>query len=269
MMKKGIIFGALLLLSTSSIAGMTICNKYACQPSKKYDSAEILDALGQVFSGKQKELVLCEADPYTKTCLGDTPIVFSGQTNWMSVQFQIPFIRILQVQPSNDSLQLLLDYQIQANQYYPSCKPANSTLSFSVSDQEDYLLDSPDFNCQMTELGETNVKMHFTVDYMNLDKGYLGASYHSMVKGDVLGGGTGYVLMKISDQRSIELPRPIPTDFVSEKGYHLDTASSRSYQGYPGQEPKLVDWDWDNIKEKWNNFKTKFLKILYLEPLDD
>ncbi len=269
MMKKGIIFGALLLFSTSSISGMTICNKYACQPSNKYDSAEILDALGQIFSGKQKELVLCVADPYTKTCLGDKPISFSGQTNWMSVQFQIPFIRILQVQPSNGSLQLLLDYQIQANQYYPICKPANSTLSFSVSNQGDYLLDSPSFNCRMTELGDTNVKIHFTVDYMNLDKGYLGASYHSMVKGDVVGGGTGYVLMKISEKRSIELPRPIPADFVSEDGYRLSARPDGTYRSYSNQEPKLVDWDWDNIREKWNNFKTKFLKILYLEPLDD
>ena len=42
-----------------------------------------------------------------------------------------------------------------------------------------------------------------------------------------------------------------------------------TYHSEPGEEPKLVDWDMDNIAEKWDNFKTKFLKILYLEPTDD
>lgn len=268
MMKKGIIFGALLLLSTSLQAEMLICNRFSCQPSKSYDAQEILDAVGQMLYGGQKEIVLCEADQYNKTCL-DQPITFSGRTNLMAVQFKIPFIRILQVNSDQGALQMQLDYQLLANQYYPVCKLANSTLSYSTSSQGDFVLNSPEFECQITELGSSKMNVRFTLDYMNIDEGVFGGTYQTTVKGDILAGGSGYALLQLSDKRSVKMPRPKPLDFVSEDGYHLNTTPSRLYQGHPEKDPKLVDWDWDNIKEKWNSFSAKFMKILYLEPLDD
>ena len=265
MMKKGLIFGTLLLLSAYSHAGMTICNKYSCQPARAYDSQEILNALAQTFFGEQKELVFCEANEQDKTC-ENRPITFMGQTNLMSVQFQIPFVRILQLSVTDDALQLLLDYQLQANQYYPTCSSVNSTLTFSVSNQGDFLLTTPDFNCRVTELGNTTLGLRFTLDYLDLDKGVIGAKYQSTAKGDVLGGGTGYTLMKLSKLRSIEMPRPLPTEFVSEDGYRMNAQGQVHGRRVLGN--GLVDWDLDNIKVKWNSFKEKFLKILYLEPLE-
>ena len=108
MMKKGIIFGALLLLSTSLSAEMLICNKYSCQSSKSYDAQEMMDALGQMLYGGQKELVFCEADQYNKVCM-DQPITFSGRTNLMAIQFKLPFARVSQVRPDQGTLQMLLD----------------------------------------------------------------------------------------------------------------------------------------------------------------
>ena len=268
MMKKGIIFGALLLLSTSLQAEMLICNKFSCQPSKSYDANEVLNVVGQMLYGGQKEFAFCEADQYDKTC-ADRPITFSGRTNLMSVQFQIPFVRVLQVGLGEGGLQMLLDYQLQANQYYPLCQPVVSSLNPPISNRGDFTLNSPEFECRITELGSSRMNIRFALDYMNVDKGEFGGTYQTSVKGEVLGGGSGYALLKLSDKRSVEMPRPKPTDFVSEDGYHLNTTPSGLYQGHPEKEAKLVDWDWDNIKEKWNNFSTKFMKILYLEPLDD
>jgi hypothetical protein len=274
MMKKGIIFGALLLLSTSLSAEMLICNKYSCQSSKSYDTKEILNVVGQMLYGGQKEIVLCEADQYKKTCL-DRPITFSGRTNLMAVQFKIPFARVFQVNLDQGALQMQMDYQLVANQYYPVCKSVNSTLSYSISSQGDFILNSPEFECQITELGSSKMNVRFTLDYMNVDDGVLGGAYQTTVKGDVVGGGSGYVLLQLSDKRSIEMPRPVPTAPVPEEVRHSDPmslhsiTSSQPYQTNPEKEPKLVDWDWDNIKEKWNSFSTKFMKILYLEPLDD
>lgn len=273
-MKKGIIFGALLLLSTSLSAEMLICNRFSCQPSKVYDTQEILNAVGQMLYGGQKELVFCEADQYNKTCQ-DRPITFSGRTNLMAVQFKIPFARVFQVNLDQGALQMQLDYQLLANQYYPVCKPVNSTLSYSTSSQGDFVLNSPEFECQITELGSSKMNVRFTLDYMNVDEGVFGGTYQTTVKGDVLAAGSGYALLQLSDKRSVKMPRPKPMDFVAEELEHPDpiplrlTTPLNPYQTRPEKEPKLVDWDWDNIKEKWNSFSTKFMKILYLEPLDD
>lgn len=266
-MKKGIIFGALLLLATSLQAKMLVCNRYSCQSSQSYDTQEIMNVVGQMLYGKQKELVFCEADSSSKTCM-DKPITFSGRTNLMAVQFEVPFVRVLQVGARQGALELLLDYQLQANQYYPVCKSVLSTFSYSTSSQGDFVLNSPEFNCLITELGSSQMSIRFTLDYMNIDTGVFGGTYQAIVKGEVLGGGSGYALLQLSDKRSIEMPRPIPTDFVFEDG-GIGTTSSRLRQKNSDKEAKLVDWDWDNIREKWDNFSTKFMKILYLEPLDD
>ena len=268
MMKKGIIFGALLLLSTSLQAKMLICNRYSCQSSQSYDTQEILNAVGQMLYGTQKELILCEADPNSKTCM-DQPVTFSGRTNLMAVQFKVPFVRVLQVGSNQGALQLLLDYQLQANQYYPVCQPVVSSFSYSTSTQGDFVLNSPEFNCQITELGASKMNIRFTLDYMNIDAGVLGGTYQTTVKGEVLGGGTGYALLQLSDKRAVEMPRPTPTEFTSDDGYYIGTGSSRLRQKNSNKDAKLVDWDWDNIREKWDSFSTKFMKILYLEPLDD
>ena len=256
-MIKKIIFGTLLLFSVSSQAELMVCNKYSCQDMGKYNPQEVLDVFAQSFSDGAKELVLCSANKEDKTCL-DSPITFEGKTNMMSVQFRIPFIRILRVWPESGNVRLSLDYQIQANQYYPVCSPARSSLNFSLSDQGDFVLSSPDFDCRMTELGQTKVRMVFTIDYLNLDKGLIGATYQSLVRGDVLGGGTGYVLMHVSNLRSIKMPRPMPTDFVSEDGYYVGLGANGQVK-HRGSRSGLVDWDWDGIKKKWNSFYEFFV----------
>lgn len=388
MMKKGIIFLGLLLFCVSSQAGMMVCNRFSCQDTYSYNPQEVLEKLSQMFASGPKELLFCTANEETKTCNG-RPITFLGKTNFMAVEFQIPFARIYQVQLEKDAIQAVLNYQVQTNRYYPVCSPANTTLTFSVSHQGDFLLDSNDFNCHITELGETKMRMRFVLDYLNIDKGILGGTYQVSTQGDVLGGGSGYVLLKLSGERAIKMPRPMPSNRPTESGAYgemdplsMDQApmgysntlgnplesddplqasdygtygmgqsygntygmgqsygntsmptgaygaaspmiGEGSFPGTPyeansflmGDEPfpegdyrtgfssdesesfpaekripsgqgrgagtpepgqlvdwktnKLVDWDYDNIKEKWNNFKTKFLKVLYLEPLDD
>ena len=269
MMKKGIVFVLFLLASVSSEAGMTICNKYSCENASSYDPQEVLDALSQVFSNNKKQLVFCSANEQTKQC-NNQPITFGGRTNLMSVEFAIPFARIYQVQPENDALQLVLDYQVQTNRYYPICSPSNTTLSLSLSNQGDFLLDSSNFDCRITDLGDTKMGIRFILDYLDLGKGRLGGKYQAAVRGSVVGGGRGYAVLQLSDQREIELVRRVPTaggtNYPQEEMPALDADAA---YGTPGGESKLVDWDWNNIKSKWSNFKTKFMKILYLEPLDD
>ena len=287
-MKKEIILGLLLFTSVSSNAGMTVCNRFSCWDSYSHDPQEILNALTQLFTGGKKELLFCMADYQTKNCY-ESPIVFGGRTNLALVNFRVPFARIYQVQLANGGVQAVLDYQIQANQYYPVCSASDSSLNFSVSGRGDFVLNSPNFNCRITELGETKMSMQFSFDYLDLEKGRLGGTYQASVQGDVIGGGSGYAVLQFSEQRAVELPRRVPAEYVPQAGYGAGApygsdmpvmaqeeypsaypnAAQQAHVRTPNQESKLVDWDWDNIKDKWEKFSTKFMKILYLEPVDD
>ena len=304
-MKQGIVLALLLMFSLPSYSKMMVCNRLGCEDVYSYDSQEVMDALAQMFAGGKKELLFCAADSAQKKCY-TRPISFWGRTNLVSVEFQIPFARIYEVQLEEDAVRLILDYQVQTNKYYPSCSPSDAALVFSASNRGDFVLSSSDFNCRITELGETKMRVQFTLDYLNLEKGLLGGSYQVSVQGDVLGGGTGYALLQFSEKRHVELPRRVPSDgttsdenssayaetpadimpqdvtnedteaaeeSVADIGEAAVPAESvrkmETYHSEPGEEPKLVDWDMDNIAEKWDNFKTKFLKILYLEPTDD
>ena len=124
-------------------------------------------------------------------------------------------------------------------------------------------LNSPDFGCRITELGKTQLSFRFDLDYIDLDSGRFGGTYQASVSGDVLGSGSGYVLLQLNEDRSLTEERPLPTDLLSAAD--TDRKTGRSSDRSSG---RLFDWDWDNIKVKWNNFKEKFLKVLYLEPLE-
>lgn len=329
MMKKGIIFGVVLLLSISLQAKMLICDSSSCQSMKSQDVSQVLDAVKKTFSGGQKEMVFCEADQYSKSCTNQ-PITFSGRTNLMGVHFQIPFVRILYVKSEKDTLQMLLDYQVRANQYYPVCKPVNSVLNYSKENFGNFILSSFDFECQVTELGTSKMNVHFIFDYMDVDKGVLGGVYQFTINGDVHAKKTGYALLQITKMREIIASRITPTNLIfdaeyltninqtdevsvnkealeisdihqvdedqlnqniafsvdvnpgeenseqeaiqianmePEKEVFIESNQPELHQGNSEREAKLVDWN--NIKKKWDSFSTKFMKILYLEPLDD
>ena len=131
-------------------------------------------------------------------------------------------------------------------------------------------MESLNFGCRITDLGEAQMGIRFALDYLNLEKGILGGRYQTSVRGSVLGGGSGYALLHVSEKREIELPRRVPTGNISGDidGY-TGMQALNTRRNASNTEPKLVDWDWNNIREKWNNFKAKFLKILYLEPVND
>ena len=82
----------------------------------------------------------------------------------------------------------------------------------------------------------------------------------------------GEMLLSEGQEDSEKNPYLQPLQVNEPEETTKDTAlqsSGNPEPDVPSKGGKLVDWDYDNIKEKWGNFKTKFMKILYLEPLDD
>ena len=258
--KIGIVFSALLMKGMVGYATVAqICDTEVCQPVTYFEQQSVIEKLTAMFKNNTNQILICAADSSTKKCLNQ-PLMFDGRTNMMQVDFQVPFIRILQKERLENGLSLALDYQIKANEKYPKCSACVS--QFTLFPKGEIILTSPSFECQATELGDTSLAFQFKIDYIDFEAGWLGASYEASSSGDVLGEGTGYVMMQVSAERAIELKRRQPGSNEDK----IRPVPAKEYT--PAESGKLVDWDKENIKEKWNNFKEKFLKILYLEPLE-
>jgi len=254
-------FAAFVMKGAIGMAGVAqICNQEVCQPITYFEQQQVLEKLTLMFKKNANQVLMCSADSVAKKFLNH-PLTFSGQTNMMQVDFQVPFVRILQKERLENGLALALDYQIKANEKYPACSASIS--HFTLFPKGEIILTSPSFECQATELGKTLLAFQFKIDYINFETGWLGAFYEASTSGDVLGEGSGYVMMQVSSERSIQLKRRQPTYDENRTRFRSEMGRENSAQG------KLTDWDWDHIREKWNNFKEKALKIIYLEPMDD
>ena len=263
-MMKSFFFLIALAGAVSAEAGVNVCHKNGCQMMSSYQPAQIMDSLSGMFSLDTRQIVFCEADPNTKICRGQ-PLSFLGRSNLMHTAFQIPFPRIEQKKKDNLSVQLVLDYQLKVNQFYPECMPSPSVLSLGLSWGGDIRMVSPKFECRVTELGNTYMTLDFQVDYLDLENNRLGAYYKAVVEGDILAGGTGYVVMQPSTKRAPDIKRIQPTDLGVVPEQYTAEISYRP----PEESKSIVDWDWEDWKKGWNSFTDKFWKILYLEPLDD
>ena len=259
MVKNGILFSVILLSGVSAHAATVICHSGSCRPITDYEPGQISSQLEEMFYKGARELLFCESDAATKKCQ-KKPISFPARTNLAYIDFQIPFARVSQIRNDGMNLKMVMDYQVKANQYYPACSGSDSSLILGTNWGGSIQLVSPLFKCRVTEMGATQVSLRFDLDYVDLDAGRFGGTYRVAVRGDVLGNGSGYALLQLTEERAIKQERPLPTDPLTS-----DRTIGGSSDRGSGQ---LFDWDWDNIKVKWNAFKEKFLKILYLEPIE-
>ncbi|MGN0919615.1 MAG: hypothetical protein ACI4OR_02505 [Alphaproteobacteria bacterium] len=266
--KIKILFVALLMTGiTAHAAAVQICNEEICQPITSFEQQQVMEKLVAMFQNKTNQILICAADPFQKRCLNQ-PLTFQGQTNLMHVDFQVPFVRVLQKERLENALVLTLNYQVKANEKYPLCSA--SVSHFTLFPKGEIELTSPSFECHATELGNTFLAFQFKIDYINFETGWLGGRYKVSSSGDVLGQGSGYVMMQVSAERTIQLKRRQPVDSLETTGNYPGHFRSDFSDDSPSSSAgKMVDWDWDNIKEKWTHFKEKALKVIYLEPIDD
>ena len=259
--KSSILFIALLLFTVSgNAAGVTVCYQGACRPMTQYEPEQIMMQLEEIFSNNQREILFCESDIQTRKCR-DRSILFSGHYNSIRVDFQVPLARMNHVKAKNGVLEMVLDYQIKANQYHPQCLASNSSLALITSWNGEIRLVSPSFNCRTTDFGMTRMSFQFDVDYINLDTGYFGAVYQATAQGDVLGQKSGYTLFQVVDNRYAGEERPLPKKPVLGK--------ARTTKATPDWKNKSIfDWNSEDWSAWWKVFKEKALKVIYLEPLE-
>lgn len=290
--------------SDASTYPTQICRGRACQPVSFSPKNQLLDEMAKLFPSNIQEIVFCQADPASRTCIKDG-LEFFGYSSAATIRFNVPFARIVHVEPRSNGYGLALDYQVMANGFYPTCTVSDGSIS--LYRRGIMQLSSPLFSCQLTRSGTSRISLQFQLDYIDFEQRRMGAFYTAYVDGEVIGSGSGYAVLRFSPERRLVEERPItpdpwkasqqtpmmrlysgeiamPTMMGENSGmmnsYNIQTNQAQwGIDSVDSQASGMGGWYLNNAgaytpmsapnttwRGKLSNYWDKFLKFIYLEP---
>lgn len=179
-------------------SSIIFCRSKQCAPahlsmSKEYIHNSLLHLLQ---NNSRKTALICEADPSSHACIENyvqLPIKIGITPGY----FYLDSAKItdVSVTKGNSQISLVLNYGITYNGQTPDCL-ASRTIVFAKS-PSNIIWEDPGYSCQMNAIGQTSVKTVFSIDYIDLDYGYIGGYYSIGLSGPTYGGGTGYMLIRM------------------------------------------------------------------------
>ena len=186
-------------VAESSEAPVLVCRGHQCaDASFSMTQGFLLNRLNQLMDKNVgKTVLVCEADPFSHICLQEG-LTFSADAAFSPVQITVKDFRLIDkkmgVKPS--TLDIALDYRIQANQTFPDCQVPVSHLTVEDTDRVELL--TPDFSCRLIQTGATAFNASYRIDYLDFDYGLIGAHY-TLAAGETLRGDrTGYALFRFT-----------------------------------------------------------------------
>ncbi len=177
---------------------IVVCRSKQCAPAKLSMSKEyIYNSLLHLFDNNNyQKALICDADASTHTCLENyITLPITAGVAPTSAYFDYVKITDVAVGKGNNRLNLILNYNLTFGGQTPDCTPSKSIL-FAKSVNHVILEDSG-YNCKMTAIGATSVKTVFSIDYIDLDYGFIGGYYSIGLSGPAYGGGSGYMMLRL------------------------------------------------------------------------
>lgn len=177
---------------------VVVCRSQQCAPAKLSMSKEyIFNSLLQLFDNNNyQKMLVCEADPQTRTCT-ENYITLPVYVGVVPTKAYIDYIKITDVimGKKGSSLNLILNYNLTYGGQIAECTPSKSLL-FARS-TEHVIMEDSGYNCKMTTIGVTSVKTVFTINYIDLDYGYIGGYYSIGLSGPAYGGNNNYMILRM------------------------------------------------------------------------
>ena len=179
-------------------SSVVVCRQKQCAPSNLSMSKEYIynSLLHLLDNNSQNKALLCRADAASRVCTQNylTIPVTVGVT---PANMYIDNVKITDVSASigNQSLDVILNYNVTYNGQTPTCKPAKSLIY--VKNADNIIMEDAGYSCKMTTIGNTTIKTLFAIDYIDLDYGYIGGYYSIGLSGPAFGGDSGYMLMRM------------------------------------------------------------------------
>ena len=200
---SGLVLLSVCLITTQTLAqnGLLVCRARQCaETSYTMSQGFLFNKIDQMMKRNiGKAVLLCEADPVSHVCLNQG-LTVPAQTAIEPIDIKIAGLELTDSQliSGQTALKAVFDYKIKANATFPKCQLGVSQLT--VSDVDKVELATNDFDCQITETGNTAINATYNVDYLDFDYGFIGAYYTIGVGETVKGDKTGYVLMRFTDK---------------------------------------------------------------------
>ena len=179
-------------------SSIVVCRSKQCAPAKLSMSREyIFNSLLHLFENNNHQTALiCTANPSSHTCLEhyvQAPIRVGITPAYMYID-SVKITDVI-IGKGNEKINLVLNYNLTYNGQSPDCVPSRSILF--ARNVNHVLLEDAGYNCKMTAIGQTTVKNVFSIDYIDLDYGYIGGYYSIGLSGPAYGGGTGYMMIRL------------------------------------------------------------------------
>lgn len=181
-----------------SASSVVVCRGKQCAPAKLSMSREyIYNSLLQLFdNNNHNKALVCQASAGSHTCL-ETFITLPITVGITPAYMYIDSVKITDVLVGrqNSKINLILNYNVTFNGQTPDCTPSQSILFARTVDH--VLLEDSGYTCKMTSIGKTTIKTIFSIDYIDLDYGFIGGYYSIGLSGPAYGGGSGYMMIRL------------------------------------------------------------------------
>ena len=179
-------------------SSVVVCRSKQCAPAELSMSREYIhnSLLHLLQNNSRKTALICEADPSSHVCL-ENYIQLPIKSGVTQAYFYVDSVKLTDVTVArgNQQINLVLNYDVSFNGQTPDCLAAKTILfAKSVSN---IIMEDSGYMCQMNAIGQTSIKTVFSIDYIDLDYGYIGGYYSIGLSGPTYGGGTGYMLLRL------------------------------------------------------------------------
>ena len=185
---------------------IVICRSKQCAPSNLSTSKEFIynTLLHMLDSNAREKALICTGNPNTHACTEDfisLPVTIGVTPAYMYID-DVKIADVSINQQNTMALNLMLNWNVTYNGQTPTCRPSKTLLY--AKDVNNIIMEDDGYSCKMTTIGTTMIKTMFAIDYIDLDYGYIGGFYSIGLSGPAYGGGSGYMILRLPKDISID-----------------------------------------------------------------
>ncbi len=191
-----------------------VCRAKQCAPAQATMSKEYIynTLLHMLDSNARKRAPVCAADANTHACTEEyvsMPITVGITPAYLYID-DVKITDVSISRKNTSALDLILNWNITYNGQTPVCRPSKTLLY--AKNINNVIMEDNGYACKLTTIGTSTVKTLFAIDYIDLDYNYIGGFYSIGLSGPAFGGGSGYMLLRLPEDISMN-----PKDFQVKK----------------------------------------------------
>lgn len=174
-----------------------VCRDQQCSPTALNMTREyVINSIHKLLeSNVGQDVFFCEADPNTRTCLNDF-IEYPMLVGITPGTMRLDRARLLDAKATKmpNKVEFVLDYNFYFNGIKAYCAPSVNVAYAKSADN--IVMENNETACQLTTNYVSRSNHIYTVDFIDLDYGMVGAYYSLGMSGVAYGGKGGYMIMR-------------------------------------------------------------------------